>query len=313
MTIKNIFMKDQFTNLYNQTGIPFQNWCFSTLEEINIYQAIPEFSFTHPPSSGSQIGKHSSIDILALRGIPDFDNSKTFEGLILLFIECKRADSTIKNWIFTKNPSRRIKHPTFFVKKIKKEGDQRLNFYSLESDIILQGYFDGLGYKKTQNLEYCLQGVEANKELTVVNRNQEKKIYKSLLQANHSLNALYSKSQFYPLKIDGLEFPKELKTPIKILFLPVVVTTANLYIANYNPKDVKTGEINEKDIKFGKERPWLTFEFPLPDYLKHSGNKRFMTSLSEEDIMLSVERSTTLIVNSEHWEEFLKDFDIWGL
>ncbi len=276
-----------------------------------------EFPRSHsptPPSLGAQLGKSSSIDILALKNFSADDFSanrppKFFDGLILFFIECKRADPKVKDWIFTKDPGG-LKLPTFFTKTLIPANSPHGLYYEIARNVC----FPNLNYKRTADLDFCLQGTEFKSGLTDINRDKDEIIYKPLLQANHALNAIFRKSAIYPPQIEGLNFP--LKKTEKILFLPVVVTTANLYVANYNPKEVdsKTGKIEEKNISFGEPKPYITYEFPLPDYLKYSGKKTYNTFERREiEELLDIERSTTFIVNSEYWEKFLKVFDIWGL
>ena len=300
-------MEDKFTKLYNKTGIPFQYWCLSVLRKVSNYQGIPEFSFTHPPSSGAQLGRTASIDIVALKTPPSFSRV-FFSGLVLFSIECKRANPKIKNWVFSKDPSKEnTVLPTYFLKRIKEIGAIK----SFEHIIARNGVFPGLGYRSQEDLDCCLHGIELNESLTNINRNQNETIYKSLLQANHALNALFCKFQYPFPRIEDLCFPNEKKVN-KILFLPIVVTTADLFIADYDPEkvDLKTGEIDKKDIKFNGPKNWVTYEFPLPDYLKHSGEMNYLPSQEGTEILIDTERITTFIVNSGHWKEFLEKFNL---
>lgn len=297
--------KENFTALYNKTGIPFQFWCLSTLREIENYQGIIEVSFTHPPSFGPQLGKLSSIDILALR-IPNSRKSSHYLGTTLLFIECKKADPQIKKWFFSADfPKEERPLPTYLFKKIKKEKElERCEYFVLRN-----GVFPLLGYEGLEDLNGCIQSIEFNERLTTINRNQNENIYKAALQANHALNAFFCKFDYSLPIIEGLNFyPGELSK--KILFIPIVVTTADLYIAEYDPQkvDPKSGKIKEEDINFIGPKSWLTYEFSLPDYLKHTGERDYIT----EERMIKNERVTTFIVNSEHWKEFLENFDFFS-
>lgn len=304
-------MEDKFTDLYNKTGIPFQYWCLSILRKVSNYQGIPEFSFTHPSSSGAQLGKSSSADILALK-IPARNRHQWFNGLVLFSIECKRANPEIKNWVFSKDPSKEdAVLPTYLLKIVKEKEVGHIKLF--EHTIKKEGVFPGLGYNSLENLDCCLHGVEFNNDLTNINRNQNEIIYKSLLQTNHALNALFCKFKYPFPNIEGLYFPGEEEIN-KILFLPIVITTANLFIANYDPikVDFKTGKIDQKDIKFNGPRKWLTYEFPLPDYLKHSGEISCIPGQETTKILINAERITTFIVNSEHWAEFLQKFSFFS-
>ena len=84
--------------------------------------------------------------------------------------------------------------------------------------------------------------------------------------------------------------------------------------------DPKNGRVENKNIDFEGPKPWLTYEFPLPDYLQYTGEKEVemtikisdMPSRSIKELMLKNERVTTFVVNSEHWKEFLERFDFFS-
>ncbi|MDD5626444.1 MAG: hypothetical protein PHW01_00295 [Patescibacteria group bacterium] len=310
--------QEKFTDLYNQTGVPFQYKTLELIKELTNFQATLEFPFTYPTTKGPQLGQSSAIDIIALRE----KIKKTvfdFGGLVLFFIECKRADPENKIWLFSAPQDNCSVSPSFFLKIIKKTNE----FLKLEPNIQRVGSFPGLGYSSAADLNYCLQCVEFRDDLKDINKNKTKTVYTPLLQANHAMSAFFNQEEYYPPKIEGIEFLEikngKLISEIseQILFVPVVVTTADLFVTKYNPIKVSDndGKINPSNIKFDGPKKWITYEFPLPDYLKSykdfiydisptSGN----TLIKRGPLKLEVERSTTFIVNSNHWQEFLKNF-----
>lgn len=278
----------KLTQLLIDYGIPYQDRCLSVLRNDRYFQGIPEWSFTHPRTNGAQLGKHSSVDILGLQ----LRSNGYFKGASYMAIECKRADPSTKNWVFTRDIEEQRPVPTFVAKTIRNSigGDW-------EDYIIHNASFPALGYGSVENLDYCIRGIEVNERFDATNRNSEEKIYKALLQANHASNALMIQ---HPKHIESLEMP--LDTNI-LLFFPVVVTTANLFIAEYDPTsiNISEGEISVQNIQYTKKE-WLTFEFSTPDYLKQSSG-----GPQKE---LDIERTTTFIVGAPYWEEFLSNFNI---
>src|SRR5207249_796884 len=91
----------------------------------------------------------------------------------------------------------------------------------------------------------------------------------------------------------------------RILYLPVVVTTANLFLASFDPSKVSAtnGTIDLSAVEY-EEKKWITYDFPVPDYLKYQS---IYHNRKNDD----VERSTTFVVNSKHWAEFLKKLDFF--
>ncbi|KKW17022.1 MAG: hypothetical protein UY56_C0005G0047 [Parcubacteria group bacterium GW2011_GWA1_50_14] len=285
----------QKTGLLNEAGLPFQEFCYFTVKQNENYLAVQEVPFTHPPSQGAQLGKTGAIDILAAKfrfGDPAYFGARG--SLIYLFIECKRASPNIKNWIFLKLDNEDKRLPTFFVKKSRAG-----QWGSLEA---IRGIFPNLGYGHPEHFEATGVAIEVNSALNAWNRNQDDKIYKAALQANYGLNAIGSQLSN---TVENLDIPGNVT---KILYLPVVVTTANLYLANFDPSQVSKddGAIDLSSVSY-EEKPWLTYDFPLPDYLKYS-------SIFHNHINKNVERATTFIVNSKHWSNFLQhmDFSEWN-
>jgi len=268
----------KITRIFNQTGVPFQDWCFNIVNQLDNYKCVSEHPYTWPPSIGPSLGKPGAIDIIAAH----FDNNPgpvAFkEGVIYLIIECKRANEKIKNWIF---PSvRRDRDDPVFVSKIyyKRGAGPVEGNVCLENKLI----FPDIGYDTSDKFECLNQGFEINNMLGSLNRDQNEIIYKSLLQSNTGLKSFTEKTA-------DLSLPPHNKA----LFIPVVVTTADLYIAEYGPADVSipSGEISPDDITYIK-RPWVIYQFPLPDYLSYIDGKLIY--------------SPTFVVNANGWEDFLK-------
>lgn len=276
--------KSKITDRFNETGFPFQQWCLETIRNFGKdhggwkYKAVSEWPFTHPPSNGPLLGVHSTADIVAAKGVSGISD----KTLLFLVFECKRANTSIKNWVFTKD--KQDKKPVFILSEI----DSQLN----ETIYISRNLtFPNLKYLTSDSFDYCNNVVELNEKFSTLNRNQEEKVYKAIRQVNHSIYALERKKPKY---IENLTTGINLAIFRYFVFLPVIVTTANLYIADFDYNGVTRGDVPDKNVNY-EEKKWLTYEFPLPDFLGYG-----RTSDN-----VAIEKRTTLIVNDKALLDFL--------
>lgn len=274
---------EKMTELYNQSGLPFQDWCFMTVRKHGNYRAVTEFPFTNPPSAGAQIGKQGSIDIVAV--------SPQNARWNYLVIECKKANPEIKNWIFySREPNtpngEYISRPTFLMRRTVEGEVEKISKIS----------FPQLGYDHYENFDYCVSGLEFNEKITSGNRNEIDKIYNHIFQVTRGLNAFakLDPKQIDEVEADGVALPDA----VPVVYIPVIVTTADLYLAKYDWRNVEGGEVPESSIEY-EPKNWLTYEFGLPDFLKLDKG--------------AVEKQTIFIVNEKSWVDFLgKVKDIKG-
>ncbi|MCX6740321.1 MAG: hypothetical protein NTZ49_03780 [Candidatus Parcubacteria bacterium] len=282
--------KEKAVKLLNETGYPFQKWCLDTIRNCDqdhgswIFKAVSEFPYTHPSSNGPILGAHGSIDIVAVRGVKGIEE----KTLLFLIIECKKANSNIKNWIFLNESL--DKKPLFIFSDII---DNNLMYE--RKYLTRQLTFPDLGYRLIGDFNYCNQSIETNDKLTTINRNQDDKIYKAIRQAAHGSYALENK---IPKYIEGISNKVNFLQFKHFIYLPVVVTTANLYLTKLDYKKIQNGDVNFKDIDM-EEKKWLSYEFPLPDFINYG--------VIRDSITISSENRTTFIVNDKSFVEFLKN------
>lgn len=262
--------KKKATDLLNSTGLFFQDYCASVLKSSNLgYSLKTEEPFTFPPSNGPIVGLSGSIDILAVYS----DSKKSF----CFIIECKRAIPSTKNWILfkTKNDSSR----TYFLGKSKGPSGGGAGSYGL--------LLPQLNYTKLEDYELCDRAIEVNQSFDKLSRNQEEKVYRSLVQANHGLAAAFV--GMAPLLAEMCN-----RSERPMYYIPIVLTTANLYLAGFEPSNVNPddGTLLESHLSYA-EKEWVEYEFGLPDYL----------SALKKDSLLPHRRST-FIVNSRHMKKF---------
>ena len=257
------------TEKLNETGLPFQEWISNVIkksEELGKNYIIKEYPFTFPPTVNSQLGISGSIDILAIH-FPK-DNHFWDKPWVIYTIECKKSKTSIKNWCFLKSSREGLENETYFVLsennqnnpldfKVQLIDNKTIAFTLLKNNIDIT--------------ETVIAGYETNDLIKSLNRSQEEKIYKSLLQVMHGSRFVESKN---PLIIKELNFTKEKiesvtnNRSIKVLFVPIVVTTSNLWVANFDPSRVVDGVINPIEVKW-EQKDWILYDFGLPDYLRH--------------------------------------------
>jgi hypothetical protein len=93
----------------------------------------------------------------------------------------------------------------------------------------------------------------------------------------------------------------------KKLFFPTIVTTAQLFVCKFDPKEVApaTGEIEYTKASIAA-REALVFEYPLPRHLQRSPAD--MAGSYREGLVDSFTRLHILVVQSKHFPTFLQTF-----
>jgi hypothetical protein len=90
----------------------------------------------------------------------------------------------------------------------------------------------------------------------------------------------------------------------KQVFMPVIVTTAQLHLCEFDPADISPSEgvIPYDKVKI-TEKPYLIFKYPLPVHLQmDKGHLLFLSSQNKVDFLV---RMSIFVVNSNHFDEFL--------
>lgn len=286
-------IENLLTERLNETGFPFQEWCYEVIKSLGGTDGerlvTKEYPFT---LIGSRLDTPGTIDLLSLR-IPENDG---FHDCFwtLFVIECKKSKPGIKNWCFIKtNRGDKDSKTYFFGRNFEKEEPLTFRLESYPHDRVK--FFKGDGGTINETVMF---GCEVNHLMNSLNRNQEEKIYNSILQSVHGcawlevknlpiIQELHLSEDFFISLGKNIRSPK----PYPFLFIPLVLTTADLYVAEFNAFNVNNGEINAGKVKWEK-RDWLVYDFGLPDHLQHN-----------ELISRGV-----FIVNDKYFQEFYKNF-----
>lgn len=193
----------------------------------------------------------------------------------LLTFECKRVKDT--SWIFLQEEgsSSKRRHIKTWVAAY------------ISSHKGLRGWTDSTGYPETPESEFCVVAGQDSKSKPMLER-----IAAELIESTEAFAE------------QDCEYHKD-QPDFTRIFVPVIVTTAELQICKFNFNDVSlaTGEIGQSaDVTV----PYLRFRKQLSNrsYLarfKHGVNYREIDRVKE---------NTVFIVNSNHVADFLAEIEI---
>ncbi len=271
---------EKVRELLNYSGYPFQHYCVGRISRLDGFQVSAEVPFTYPPTNGPLLGVHGSIDLLAARP------STSGDLLIWFIIECKKANDKIKNWIFLPNHHQHPRWPTFFSSTQEPNGPYNLA-------VSRAVCFPKLGYTQGSDFDYCINGIEANTALKSANQDKGEKIYNPLKQVVHGTRAFEATA---PKIVEGIEYWRDEKYT-RSLYVPVVITTANIFVADIPAAEVVQGEIPQGRLGLSGPKQWVSYEFPLPDYLGYTFQRQGGTTVA-------VNKRTAFVVNDQSIDDF---------
>jgi hypothetical protein len=269
---------EKIRSFLNASGYPFQQYCAARIAKMDGLQIAAEVPITYPATVGATLGVHTAIDLLAARLV---------HGAWLTFfvIECKKANDKIKNWVLLCNQQQTPRWPTFMLSQPSEQAPLSLG-------VTRSITFPTLGYPHSFDYDFSVNAIEVNTALSSMNREQAEKVYNSLKQVMHGTVAF---EQSYPKVIEGIDFLKETQS-YHCLYIPVVITTANIYTPTIQVDDIVDGEIPIDSFVLGETRKWASFEFALPDYLSYEAGR--------QGGKIYLPKRTVFIVNSEHIDAF---------
>ena len=255
----------------NRTGLFLENIVFISLLKNSSFRVRRE----EPYAGFTSEGFEGTIDILAiLKAESDL--------LVCLPIECKKADPEQKHWVFE-------------LRTTPEERTFPFDLYDFSKNNINYGkniFFPTLGYNNMQPLDKAIQSFEFNEAIGKINRNLQQRPYLALKQSNEAVSSFLDERRSRIYEIAGIE-----RNKANILYIPLVVTTANLHILNYKPEDIdwNSGTIKTDKLDI-KDKKWIHYEFPLPYHLR----TRIDNNLK------GLVKRPSFIVNSNNFLEFIK-------
>ncbi len=213
-----------------------------------------------------------TIDILAVTGI-----SARMPRAIVVPIECKKANPELKHWVF--EPHRQQDKTLFFPYIINHE-----SYFTKEYNLSALGYNTPPDYENAVNV-FEFSQVNGKQSRST---NKEQRAFFAIRQANQAVAGLFQELN----KVSSHEIS------LPHFMIPVVVTTANLWVTSYDPADINksTGEI-ESDLLDLVKKDWVMYSYPLPTHESIEGRVR--------NGVIEPEYRPTFVVNSEKLQEFM--------
>lgn len=286
--------QDEWTiHALNIHGVFFERACVNLIGNASNWHVIStNYPVEFPPPNGPLRGKESSLDIWTRRE----DESHVVD----VFIECKKANPDFVNWIFFK----RIATPDpsqpgiVQIDVVQSEGaNPSWSTSTMITDIStsisvatdareVRG--DYVNYKK-------------NKKTKTSNASIQDAAYQVAL-ASRALISEESRLLKYAQKLSEQTAPPWRRK----FYVPVICTTAQLYIAEFVPDAVnpKSGEIDLDQATLSPTSNIL-YEFPLPKHLQLEPTDQLIGHYSGKSDAFT--RMYIFVVQSESLVEFLDD------
>lgn len=226
----------------NGTGLFLESAVYNLLSKNLEYKVLRE----EPYSSYTSESFEGVIDILLLKLLQNVGR------IICLTIECKKADPAQKKWVIER-----------WVKP--DENNYPFDYFEAGVDNFNKNiFFPSLGYNGMKYFDQGIQTFEFNETSGKLSRNQGERPYLALKQANEAISSYLDERKERIYQIAEVNFRQ-----YDILFIPIVITTADLSLIDYNPEKIELskGEIDIKEVKL-RSKDWIHYEFPLPYSLR---------------------------------------------
>jgi rhodanese-related sulfurtransferase len=245
----------------------FQDWTDG--RKFTTHREYPYSYGTHPAIT------NGTVDVLVETSI------ENVSLILILPIECKKADPALKHWVFEAQRSSRPKDMPMLL--MCSEGQRS---FTQEYSLSNLGYGT---YKDYENSVNVFEFSEAKGQVSR-NANRELRAYYAIKQVNESIPGLLERLDKISRKIDAPH-----------LIIPIVVTTANLFVADYDPADIKraAGDIEPDKLKL-KPKDWVLYSYPLEFH------ESVMAEGDTEQKGLRPEKRSTFVVNSSALPNFIK-------
>lgn len=286
--------QDEWTlHALNIHGVFFERACVNLIGNASNWHVIStNYPVEFPPPNGPWRGKESCLDILTRRE----DASQVVD----VFIECKKANPEFVNWIFFERTATTDPLKPSIVQTDNKQSEGTNPAWSTSTMIIniktdisvatdareVRGdYVKHKGGNKTKTSNASIQ--EAAYQVALAAR--------AVISEESSLLRKAEMSREHPAP------PWRRKS-----YVPVICTTAQLYIAKFDPNtvNIKSGEIDLDQATLVPTSNIL-YEYPLPKHLQHEPAHRLDVLKSGSTDAFS--RMHIFVVQSESLVEFLND------
>ena len=271
---------DSFTKVLNRHGYSFQ---YSVLRKAFELKSNGRSNFTFEASEFpvEVQGTNTRIDFILRRDYYSFANVCLF----LLIAECKRANPALSNWCFVKAPYTYRSWGNIerlLTESLTHNYDSSIDSLTQQSFVIDDPYHIGFEVRSDQKGDSSGESGQA--------------IEKAASQVLRGVNGFVKTMQKENPLWENYK---------SVNFLPVIFTTANLFVSDVDVSsaDLKTGNLKVSDEQI-KPVDWLYYQYPMSVGLKHS-----LDSLNESadisSLLMNDYLRTILVVSSTGIENFL--------
>jgi hypothetical protein len=217
-----------------------------------------------------------TVDVLAETSIGNGDT------VLILPVECKKADPKLKHWVFEPHRPTSIHDKPYFM--FTKDGENSFK----------QSYnLPNLGYNTQDDYENCVNVFEFNEASGALSRNADKALraFFAIKQANEAVPGILEKIPVLSRRPAARNY-----------IIPIVVTTANLWVTQYDPQDIskETGEIDATKLDL-IPKDWLLYHYPLAFHEQTRGS---LIGSTNGDI-IRPDKRPTFVVNSLKLQDFV--------
>jgi hypothetical protein len=273
----------------NIHGVFFERWCQSILEARKRWNRILS---NYPVAYTSKhLVKESALDIRAYTQVNAIRTT--------LLIECKKNNPDFIEWVFFSPNQKQNTNITFSALHNVPTDTNTWN-----TSPILQGfYFDipRVDEARETRGQYQSIGNDKRDKTKTSNGAISEAAYQIALatQAIHLEEAKFSQNESVAGK--AWHMPWGLQ-----VFLPTIVTSARLFICEFDPSEVDpaSGEVPYEKAKLN-EQPYLIYQYTLPYHLQNI-SERMADSLTLKDIETYL-RMNVFVVHSKEFDTFLTD------
>lgn len=256
----------------NGTGLFLESAVYNLLSKNIEYKILRE----EPYSGYTSESFEGVIDILLLK------LQQNVGRIMCLAIECKKADPAQKKWVIEKwvKPDESNYPFDYF-----EAGVDNFNF---NKNI----FFPSLGYNGMKYFDQGIQTFEFNETSGKLSRNQGERPYLALKQANEAVSSFLDERKERIYQIAEVNFRQ-----YDILFIPIVITTADLSLIDYNPEkvDLSKGEIDTREVKL-ISKGWIHYEFPLP-YSLRARTKNGLGPIKRPSFVVTANKCEEFVAN----------------
>ena len=272
----------------NIHGMFFERWCQHVVTKAAGWRLdSTNYPVEFPPPNGPFRGKEGSLDIRASKVIGD--------RVVSLIIECKKNNPEFIDWLFFKQPSRRGPQLSFYQIEKRVEGAGGESWTIAPSIQTVQSPFDVADEGRETRGDYSAQ-----KELTKT-KTSNVAIQDAARQVSLARQAIVTEDHGI-FKRPGTKVPWTIRH-----YFPVIVTTARLFMCDFDPQQVApdTGVIPLDKVSM-TECSRLVYEYPLPRPLQSTPADE--TYGYNEGRLDAFTRLHIFVVQSEHFPMFLDTF-----